>query len=907
MSTIIKIKRSSTTNQPSLAQGEMGYSWGTGTYSDSAGGTVTSYGKLYLGTGTETNGVSANLEVIGGKYFTDLLDHTHGQLAANSALITDSSSKLNVINIDNLTLDGNTLSSTNADGHIVFDPAGTGEVKVVDDTYLSFGSDSDAKIKYDEASTDTVKVEGADWEYTNGVSVVISDSTASTDSTTGALTVAGGVGIAGDLYVAGGFAVGTAGTPTDLNVSGDLSVNGGDVNFTSTATNINLRDNTVGALDIQQGSDSYLKIDTTDTSEHITLGNSLNSTEVIVKDNNATAFVLKESTNNYFAVSTTNASEKITLGNTLASTEISVVDNKQSAFSVKEGSNLYIDVNTSDGAEKITYGNSLSIHELNIRDNVSSSVVVKEGTNEYLSINTTDSAEKIKLGNNLSKTEFEVLDNSTDAFRVYFGDTDNSNTPETVFKIDTSQGTVLTTLSSGNVQIDNDLNIDGGDLTSTLTTFNLFNTTVSTLNIAGGANTISIGSSAGTTTVNNNLDVGGDVEFGGTIINSTSASISAFDSPSTVTAFASATSLSIGSASTTTDFGDILIKGNTIYSESNAGTIVIDPYPIAGDQGGDVVVRGNFTVTGTTTTVDSTVMTINDPVISIGDATSTATTTTASPPAGQVLGFDNETGLAAPSPNDRTDGSYQIVASGGSGTGATFTVTVDVNGDATVVLDNGGANYLNDETLTLAASGNFGGATDITVDVNGVTTSSTNGVLTIDSVDGLNVGDSVTGHSNIQAGSTISSIDQGNSKITLNQPLSGIVPAEIELTIVRGGDDNMDRGVRFNYYNNGSKLGFFGYDETAVSEGVDTTYYFTYIPDAAESGNVFSGTVGSAYFNTTKLEIGIQNGVPYFDAYKRLTTTVAAGTSDATTSNQLLTVDSNGVPVWTTTLDGGSY
>jgi hypothetical protein len=116
----------------------------------------------------------------------------------------------------------------------------------------------------------------------------------------------------------------------------------------------------------------------------------------------------------------------------------------------------------------------------------------------------------------------------------------------------------------------------------------------------------------------------------------------------------------------------------------------------------------------------------------------------------------------------------------------------------------------------------------------------------------------------------------------------------------------MDRGIEFKYYNGSLKTGFFGYDESGISEDV-INYYFTYIPDATNSGNVFSGTVGSAYFNTTKLEIGIQNGIPFFDAYKRITTTVAAGTNDATTSNQILTVNGSGVPVWTTTIDGGTY
>lgn len=907
MSTIIKIKRSSTTNTPSLAQGELGYSWGTSTYADQAGGTITSHGKLYLGTGTENAGVAANLEVIGGKYFTDLLDHQHGQLNANSALITDSDSKLNILNVDNLTLDLNTLSSTNTDGDILFDPNGTGEVIVVDDTYLTFGDNKDAKIKYDETTDDKIKVEGADWEYTNGVQIAISDSTASSDSTNGALTVVGGVGIGGDLNVGGSFNVGSSGTPTDLTISGDLTVNGGDVNFTSVATNLNLLDNAAGALNIQQGSDSYLKIDTTDDDETTTLGNNLTRVAVVVEDNDSTAFVLKESTNNYLLVDTTNASEQITFGNNLSQISTVVADNKTDAFKVSEGTNNYIHVATTDGSEKVTLGNTLSVLEVNVEDNQTSALIVLEGANQYLKISTADAAEQIDIGNNLAKTHIQTLDNATEAYKIHFVDTDNSNSTETVFKIDTSEGAVLSTFGTGNVQIDNDLNVDGGDLSTTATAFNLLNANATNINLGSDANAITMAATTGTTTIRNNLDIGIDVDIAGTTLDSTSTTFSLLDSPTTITAFASTTNLNIGTASTTIDFGDLLIKGNTLYSESNAGTIVIDPYPVAGDQGGDVVVRGNFTVTGTTTTVDSTVMTINDPVIAVGDSASTATTTVASPPAGQVLGFDNATGLTAPSPNDRTEGSYQIIATGGSGTGITFTVTVDENGDATVVLDDGGANYLDNETLTLAATNNFGGATDITVDVNGITTSSSNGVLTVDSVDGLYVGDAVSGHSNIQANSTISAIDTASKEITINQPLNGIVPAEVELSIVRGADDSMDRGVQFGYYNGGAKTGFFGYDQTAVSEGVDTTYYFTYIPDATTTGNVFSGTVGSAYFNTTKLEIGIENGVPYFDAYQRLTTTVAAGTSDATTSNQILTVDSNGVPVWSTTIDGGSY
>lgn len=115
----------------------------------------------------------------------------------------------------------------------------------------------------------------------------------------------------------------------------------------------------------------------------------------------------------------------------------------------------------------------------------------------------------------------------------------------------------------------------------------------------------------------------------------------------------------------------------------------------------------------------------------------------------------------------------------------------------------------------------------------------------------------------------------------------------------------MDRGIQFKYLDGTtSTLGFFGYDESTTTEGEK---YFTYIPDAVNAANVFSGTRGAAYFKTVKLDDGILNGVAYFDQFKRLTRTVAAGTSDADTSNQILTVDGSGVPVWTTTFDGGTY
>lgn len=112
MAQVIKIKRSSTTATPStLAQGELAYS---------AEGTSN---KLFIG-----NPGTGDVTVIGGKYFTDLLDHTAGTLTASSAIIVDSSSKIDVLNVDNITLDGNAITSTDTDGDLTLTPNGAGNL-----------------------------------------------------------------------------------------------------------------------------------------------------------------------------------------------------------------------------------------------------------------------------------------------------------------------------------------------------------------------------------------------------------------------------------------------------------------------------------------------------------------------------------------------------------------------------------------------------------------------------------------------------------------------------------------------------------------------------------------------------------------------------------------------------------
>lgn len=681
MATILKIKRSSTnpTATPGgLGQGELAYGEGTSTYTDAQGASVTSHGKLFVGKGTETNGVAAGLDIIGGKYFTDLLDHGHGVITANSAAVVDSTKKVDEWNVDNITLNGNTISTTNSNGDLTVDTNGTGDVVIAGAATLGTNT-----FKITDGSTDRLVVDSF-----SGAIDIVTPSLSSADT---ALNIG-----------------------TTWNNSG-ATFYGIDVDVTNSNSGPNSR-----LFNLSVGGADKFNVDLTGT-VYMTGG---------IEFANATNFALQ--------------------------------DNTADAFTIKEGNNKYVDIDTTNGSELITFG-------------------------------------------------------------------------------------------TGNVDIDNDLNIDGGDLTTNQTTFNLLETNATTVNAFGTATTIDVGATTGTFTLNNPTLVG--TQTTQNVFNSTATTVNAFGAASvlnigdagstttlrsstlvgtettqnvfnttatTVNAFGAATTLNLGNESTEVDFGDLRILGSTIYSDnSNAQTITIDPFPAGGDAGGNVVVRGNLQVAGTTTTVNSTQMTINDPVFTLGDSISEKTVKTAAN-----------------------------------------------SGQANVILD---------------------------------------------SVDGLNAGDVVSGNAAVPGGTTISSINTGTKTITLSANLTSGLAASaneaiVALTFTQGADDNQDRGIEFKYFNSGLKQGFFGYDESGTSEGGSTTYYFTYIPDATNTQQVFSGTVGKAYFDTVKLEIGNTSGVPFFDQYKRLTTTATPGSADITTSDKILTTNgATGVPVWTTTLDGGTY
>src|SRR6056300_1061960 len=96
MATVIQIKRSSAATAPStLKLGEVAYTYGTGTQSNSGD-------RLFIGEGgVDSNGDANNITVIGGQYFTDMLDHVAGTLTGSSALTADANLAIDQIIVGN--------------------------------------------------------------------------------------------------------------------------------------------------------------------------------------------------------------------------------------------------------------------------------------------------------------------------------------------------------------------------------------------------------------------------------------------------------------------------------------------------------------------------------------------------------------------------------------------------------------------------------------------------------------------------------------------------------------------------------------------------------------------------------------------------------------------------------------
>lgn len=129
------------------------------------------------------------------------------------------------------------------------------------------------------------------------------------------------------------------------------------------------------------------------------------------------------------------------------------------------------------------------------------------------------------------------------------------------------------------------------------------------------------------------------------------------------------------------------------------------------------------------------------------------------------------------------------------------------------------------------------------------------GVAGLSNLGSLNVTGNTTVNSltisgNLTVNGTTSTIN--STVVTIDDPIFTLGG-----DVAPGTDDNKDRGIEFRWHGSGAaKVGFFGFD--------DDTGMFTFIPDATNTGEVFSGTKGTldAYLSASDLTAGtISSGI----------------------------------------------
>ena len=383
---------------------------------------------------------------------------------------------------------------------------------------------------------------------------------------------------------------------------------------------------------------------------------------------------------------------------------------------------------------------------------------------------------------------------------------------------------------------------------------------------------------------------------------------------------------------------DVVTLGETLTFTGDTGiTTTVSPNDISIDLDDTAVTPGSY---GGTTAIPTFTVDQQGRLTAAGQAT-IATTLNITADSGsdgvallsETLNFEGGTALttAVTDDNVKIDLDDTAVTAGQYGSATQLSqFTVDAQGrltqaaeftaDFVITGDSGSDTVVLQETL------HFDGGTGVTTAVTNnqvafsigqdvATTSNVtfadvtvNGTLASDDITSTNI--SVDGNATITGNLTVNGTTTtvNSETVTLDDPLLTLGGDTAPTT-----DDDLDRGVEFRWHNGtAAKLGFFGYDDSAQQ--------FTFIPDATNTSNVISGTAGAAKFGSLSLDTDLavahggtgrstftSKGILYGNGTGGLQTT-AVGTYDSSNSvGQLLSVDSNGTPAWTNTLDGGSF
>lgn len=644
MASTIKIKRSGVAGNPAtLAAGELAYS--SLTNNDSNGGD-----RLYIGVGAETAGNASAHVVIGGKYFTDMMDHQRGVLTADSAIITDQYGKINDLKVDNLEINGSDITSLDTNGNINITPNGTGvtNIKNLVATNVVNSSLTDGRVVF--AGTDGVLSDSQYFVW---------------DNVNNQLSIAGAFKT--DNVKVDGNVIST------VNDDGTLIIRPIQTNSDASASQAVVKIDNIRGLIIPVGSTSdrpavpdtgLIRFNTTNNqyegyngSQYISIGGvrSVDGLTYITAEtvpgvsddiltfvvNNVTQMTLDTDSLDVSATVTNTNFAATTASTTTSTGAVTVVGGVGIGGQINVGgaTNKFTastaSTNTTSGAVVVTGGVGVG-GNLNVGGDANITgtfTVASSGAPTAVSIEastlTLESSQNASIG---------VDANSSSSYTLTLR-AENSSSGDANMDVNVKNSYTLDATS---------ISIDATDSSNfSITTNSASNKTLTldATNAGAGLGIIAVGSSStdqvnlASDTVNGQINLTSNgVNVTATAYNATVDTYSVSTSGSTdrvalttATLRTYADTVNIigknGSADATVNVTGILnvdnirIDGNTIFTTDVSNTLYLDPAPM-NDNGGTVVIKGNLQVDGTTTTINSTQVTIDDPIFVLsGDTT----------------------------------------------------------------------------------------------------------------------------------------------------------------------------------------------------------------------------------------------------------------------------------------------
>lgn len=620
-----------------------------------------------------------------------------------------------------------TISPSSPAGTLVINPAGTSSMNNV-----TIG----ATTPRDATFTNLTALD----------SLVISANTGSSNKDTGALVVEGGVGIEQNLNVGGNSAI-----------TGDLAVNGGDLTTTAATFNlINANATTVNLAGAATAISIGAATGTTTINHSVTLAGGAGQT-----------FAINDGSINRFTVDSIN-------GNIVTDGDLAVnggdITTSQAAFNLLNATATT--VNFAGAATTVEIGSATGTTNVNNNLDVDGDLNIDGGD---LTVSTATF--------NLANTTASTVNAFGAGTAVNIGAITGTTTVRNNAQVNGILGV------TGAVTLANDIAVNGGDLTTNQTTFNLLNATATTVNFAGAATTLEIGAATGTTNVNNNLDVDGDLNIdGGDLTVSTATFNLANTTATTVNAFGAGTAVSIGATTGTTTVrnnaqvdGTLGVTGN----QTNTGDLTVNGNATLGNATSDSVTfnarSASSLVPVTDNSVDLGTSTLEWRDIFIDGTTRTDTLTVDEN--ATVAGTLGVTGAASLS--STLGVSDTISATKASGTGLAVTANATVGGDLTVTGNltvNGTTTNINTTNLVVEDKnvilGDVAVPTDVTADGGGLTLKG----ATDKTLNWVDATDAWTSSEHLELASGKTYRINGNSVLSANTLGSGVTASSLTST-----------------------------------------------------------------------------------------------------------------------------